>query len=348
MDDMIATALRERAEGDIHVERLLDAVRTGVRRQRRRRFAVGFGAAAAVVALVAAAGVATAPDRRPDGRTAQPAQSGRVPLPRPPAVAGAPTAADRPEVLGSGSGLFHLDIRGTPIGWRNASWASTRGFEELGFEAAETGGDVRVLAARDPIWLGELGPGAASAAVDGLPAETVEQGGAHVVRWQPRAGIWAQVWATGEPDSAIAVAGKLRFDRVYRCAVPFRLAGYAEPALNKCSTDFVLDEDGLSATAAGTVWLTPVTGGPEYQVSVGRGRTDTVLNDTIAGRAVQVKPGATAPAPPPEIRYPFDGRTAYFWRFGDGPEEAFRALVAAFTPVPGPDPNDWPATAFGS
>ena len=81
---------------------------------------------------------------------------------------------------------------------------------------------------------------------------------------------------------------------------------------------------------------------------MGRSGTDTVLNDTIAGRAVQVKSGATAPARPPEIRYPFDGRTAYFWRFGTGSEEEFRALVAAFTPVPGYNPNDWPASAFGS
>jgi len=345
MDDMIATALRERAEGDIHVEQLLDAVRTGARRRQRRRFAVGFGAAAAVVALLAGAGMAALPDRRPDGRAAQP---GQVPLPRPPAVVGAPTAADRPEVLGSGSGLFHLDISGTPIGWRYVAWAATRGFEELTLEAAETGGDVRVVAARDLIWLGELGPGAAPATVDGLPAETVEWGGSHAVRWQPRPGIWAQVWGNGEPEIAIAVAERLRFDKVYRCAVPFRLAGYAEPALNKCSTDMVLDEDGLSATTAGTVWLTPVTGGPEYQVSVGRSRTDTVLNDTISGREVQVKPASAGGSAPPEIRYPFDGRTAYFWQFGAGPAEAFRALVAAFTPVPGNDPNDWPATAFGS
>ena len=35
-------------------------------------------------------------------------------------------------------------------------------------------------------------------------------------------------------------------------------------------------------------------------------------------------------------------------RFGTGSDEAFRALVAAFTPVAGHDPNGWPATAFGS
>jgi hypothetical protein len=93
MDEMIATALRERAEGDVHVERLLDAVRAGVRRQRRRRFLVGCGAAAVVATLVGAAGAVALPGRGPDTRTGGPA---RTAFPRPPSAGSLPTAAESP------------------------------------------------------------------------------------------------------------------------------------------------------------------------------------------------------------------------------------------------------------
>jgi hypothetical protein len=341
MDDMIATALREHADGDIHVERLLDSVRAGVRRQRRRRFAASCGAAVVAVGLVAVAGVAALPDRRPDAVTGPPPP---VAFPRPPAADG-PTAAEAPEVLGSGPALFHLDVTGL-IGWRFAAWAAGHKFEELSVDAAEVGGFAQITAARDPIWLGPWGTGVMPATVNGLPAETAEQSGSHAVRWQPRTGIWVQVLAGGEPANAIAVAEKVRLDRVYRCAVPFRLPGYAPPPPSKCATDFTLDDAGLSATAAGTVWMTPVPGGPEYQVSVGRAKADTVVNDTIAGKPVQVVPAPADASAPPEIRYPYDGRMAYFWQFGNGPAEALRAVAAAFTPVPGSDPDSWPNTPF--
>jgi hypothetical protein len=248
-------------------------------------------------------------------------------------------------VLGSDPGLFHLDVTDLS-GWRWVAWAAGHNFEELDAEASESGGRVQIVAARDPVWLGEWGTGSTPATVGGLAAETLERYGSHLVRWQPRPGIWAQVLASGLPEIAISVAERLRLDRVYRCVVPFRLTGPALLRTGKCATDFVLEDDGVTATAAGTVWLVTTGSSLEYQVSVGRSRPDTAVNDTIEGKAVQVidQPASSGATAPPEIRYPYDGRTAYFWQFGTGPPAAFRAVVAAFTPVAGRDPNAWPGT----
>jgi hypothetical protein len=249
-------------------------------------------------------------------------------------------------VLGSDPGLFHLDLVGLS-GWRSVAWGANRGLEELTAESSESGGRISVLASRDPAWLGEWLPEAEPASVGALPAETLERFGGHLVRWQPRPGIWAQVQANGPVEIAIAVAGRLRLDRVYRCAVPFRLTGLASARTNKCSTDFVLEDDGVTTTAAGSAWVTTSDGGPEYLVSVGRNPQDIAVNDTIEGKAVQVVEPATGGSQFPEIRYPYDRRTAYFWQFGADPPAAFRAVVAAFTPVPGRDPNAWPRDPLG-
>jgi len=345
MDEMIATALRERAEGEIHVERLLGAVRAGVRRQRRRRFTVGCAAVAAVAALAGVAGVVVLPGGRPGGQPEiRPGEPAAAAFPRPPSAGPVPTAAESPDVLGSDPQLFHLDLIGLS-GWRFAAWAATRSFEELTVEASETRGHVQIVAARDPAWLPEWGTGAAPATVGALPAETIEQSGSHVVRWQPLPGIWAQVRASGSADIAITVAGRVRFDRAYRCAVPFRVTGSGLPRMVKCATDFVIEDDGVTATAAGSVWLRS-TEATEYQVSVGRSRPDTAVNDTIDGKAVQVVQPPADGSSPPEIRYPYDGRTAYFWQFGTGPPAVLRGLAAAFVPVPGRDPAAWPSTPF--
>jgi hypothetical protein len=52
MNETISAALRDHADGDIHIERLLSAVHAGARRQRRRRLAPAGGAVVALVAMV--------------------------------------------------------------------------------------------------------------------------------------------------------------------------------------------------------------------------------------------------------------------------------------------------------
>src|SRR5206468_2278431 len=62
MTDTISAVLREHAEGDIHIERLLGAVRTGALRRRRRRTVLTSGVTMLALLLVAVAGAT--PGRR--------------------------------------------------------------------------------------------------------------------------------------------------------------------------------------------------------------------------------------------------------------------------------------------
>ena len=112
MNETISAALRDHADGDIHIERLLGAVHAGARRRRQRRVAV-VGAALAVVVVLASVSAATpVPRSTPVG--------GPV-LTRPPLVA-ATSAADSPEVLGADPTLFHLDLVGL-TDWRALAWS---------------------------------------------------------------------------------------------------------------------------------------------------------------------------------------------------------------------------------
>jgi hypothetical protein len=178
--------------------------------------------------------------------------------------------------------------------------------------------------------------------VAGQPAQAIAADGLYAVRWQPVPGIWAQ--AEIESDDvhlAIDLAERLRLDRVYRCAVPFRLPGLTSPRLTKCATSFWRDS---AWNATGSAWFVLDAGGPEYQVSVGRAELVTP-NDSAGGRAIQFVqlPGGPASM---QIRYGYEGRTAYFWVFGGTDKQPLVALAATFTPVAGTDPDGWPSTPF--
>jgi hypothetical protein len=338
MNEIISAALRANADGDIHIERLLDAVHAGARRRRQRHLALACGAVVAVV-LVGLAGVTAS--RRPatiGGPPPVPA------LPRPPRVERVPTAVGSPGVLASDPTLFHLDLSDLS-GWKNLSWAATRNQETLD-ATTESGDQVQIEAGRDRGQLSRHDGTATAITVGGKPAEAVAAGGSHVVRWQPVPGIWAQVDAPGDVGVAIAVAEKVRLDRVYRCAVPFRLDRVVSARMTKCTTYFTGEDAGRWSTSGG-VWFTIGAGGPEYQVAVGKGDPSIAVNDTIQGRAVKVvQPTGGNPALL-EIDYPYDGRTAYFWvYYGPMDQGVFRSLVAAFAPVPDGDPHTWPSSPF--
>jgi len=118
MNETISAALRDHADGDIHIERLLGAVHAGARRRRQRRVAV-VGAALAVVVVLASVTAATpVPRSTPVG--------GPAPT-RPPLVAGT-SAADSPAVLGADPALFHSTSSGSPSGghWPGRSARITR------------------------------------------------------------------------------------------------------------------------------------------------------------------------------------------------------------------------------
>lgn len=332
MNETISAVLRDHADGDVHVERLLATVYADVRRRRQRRLAL----TCAVLVLAALAGVSGAMRSAP--RAPDVASAPEATMPRPPRVGGLPAAAGAPRVLATDPTLFHLDLTGL-TGWNHLAWSSRGGLEEL-VATMESGGQVRVEAHRDQARLSRRDGPARWVTVRGRPATAVDTGGSYAIRWQPVSGAWAQVTAPGDLHDAIGLAATVRLDRVYRCAVPFRLAGVAPERVNKCETAFSVDPDSGRWVASGGVWFTTRQGGPEYQVGVGSGADPGAANQTIEGRAVQVLGDR-------EIRYPYDGRTAYFWAF-DGPAdgEVFRSLVAGFTPAAGEDPTAWPRSPF--
>jgi len=341
MNDLISATLRENADGDVHVERLLSAVHDVARRRRRATRSV-LAVTVAMTLIGGTAGVRWLSASRGPAVVPGPAAT----APRPPLAVNQPLAADSALELGVDPTLFHLDLTDGPDAWTSLAWASQPGYEEL-TGTTMTSHDVRIAAARDEAGLPWRDGPRFDLSVAGQPAQAIAADGLYAVRWQPVAGIWAQ--AEIESDDvrlAIDLAQRVRLDRVYRCAVPFRLPGLTSPRLTKCSTNFVLDGHlGIADwSATGSAWFTLDAGGPEYQVSVGRAELVTP-NDSAGGRAIQFVqlPGGPASM---QIRYGYEGRTAYFWVFGGTDKQSLVALASAFTPVAGTDPDGWPSTPF--
>jgi hypothetical protein len=333
MNERIVAALHAHADGAVHIERLLGAVHARVRRRRHQRLATAAGAVVAVAALVGVTGAV------PVGAPVTFAGPQTAPISRPPSVA---QASD----FGSDPTLFHLDLTDLP-GWKHIAWASRRGHEEITV-ITESDDEVLIEADRNPNGLTALSyPTTWSVTVGGKQAEAISNGHVSAVRWQPVPGIWAQANTGIAVQPAIDVAEKLRLDRVYRCAVPFRLVNLASTRLVKCQTYFNADGSSGGAGPGGCVWFTiGGPGGPEYQVAVGNEEQPITANDHPSGRAVQVnQPTGDRPL---EILYPYNGHTAYFWAvpYGSIDWQLFRSLVGAYTPVAGDDPNAWPRSPF--
>ena len=348
MTDIISAALRDRVEGDIHVERLLSAVHTGVRRRRRRRL---FGTAFAVVAvgaLAAAGGVVFSGTR---GAPVRPASVGDIA--RPPRVDGAPVAAFTPSSLGSDPTLFHLDLTGLD-GWGTLRWSSRPGYEDLRGFSADAGGEFFVEASQVRDKLSGQGGEISPTEVNGLPAEAVRitrpdgsfnpnaPQGTSAVRWEAVPDVWVQVVVPGDSKVAMRIAERVRLDRTYRCAVPFRLTGLsAQVRVVKCETWFSGGE------ALGGVWLNNGSESvdyTEYYVGIGRAAPTKPPTESMGGRAVAVFPaeknviGATA-----RIEYPYDGGVGFFFPFYTTIDDAFLpVLVTAFQPITDLDVNTWP------
>lgn len=338
MNETISSVLREHADGDIHIERLLGAVHAGARRRRQRRLALAAGAVV-VAALVGVTGVVFTRQSNP---VAGPTQDGG--FPRPPTVERPSRLPGVPQTLGTDPTMFHLDVAGLD-GLTYVSWSSrSDGHEELAVTTASRA-EVLVEANRDPERLRPLNGTTSATMVGDKPALSGEAGGSRLIRWQPLPGIWAQVVAAAleaeiEVRAAADVAAKLRLDRAYRCAVPFRLRGVDAPRLRKCTTYYAVDEDTGRWVPAGGAWFTVGQDDMEYQVVVvDKADPRVVVNDTVDGRAIEV-------FGPTEIRYPYAGRTAYFWSFGAVRPEVLRSLAAAFLPVAEEDQRSWPSSPF--
>jgi hypothetical protein len=346
MTDLISAALRERADGDIHIERLLAAVHAGARRRRRRRVA---GTACAVVAAVAVAAAGGVVVSGTGGAPVRPAASPAPPgeIPRPPVLEGVPVASFTPTALGSDPTLFHLDVTGL-ASWSGLSWSSRPGYEELRITSAEEGGELSIEASQSRDKLSALTGETTRTEVNGLPAELVRTTrptgntspwGAYGVRWEPVPGVWAQVLVAFDRDAALRVAGRVRLDRTSRCALPFRFSGLDDRVrVIKCETSF------SGGRTMGAVWLAVGEAEAEYYVAVAPPAANpTAPTETIGGRAVAVLPGGAGPGGFPQIEYAFDGGLAIFCPFYTTIDDPFlRSLVPAFVPVSDPDPQTWP------
>jgi len=206
MNETITATLREHAEGDIHIDRLLGAVHAGARRRQRRRRSAG-GVALILVAVAALVGVrGLTLHRVPVADPAPPA------MPRPPRVDAAVTASD--------ATMFHLDL--PDLGWTSLSWAAQPGHETLSGELA-SGQEVRIEADRERDGLTWRDGPRWPVTVAGQPAEAISvAAGLYAVQWQPVPGIWAQAAIFGaDVHAAAALAEQVRFDRAYRCAAAF-------------------------------------------------------------------------------------------------------------------------------
>jgi hypothetical protein len=348
MTEMIAAALRDKAEGDIHVERLLSAVHTGVRRRRRRNLLGTACAVVAVAVLAAGGGVVSSMTR---GAPVRPASVGDIA--RPPRVDGAPVASFTPSSLGSDPTLFHLDLTGLS-GWGILRWSSRAGYEDLRGFSADAGGEFYIEASQIRDKLSGQGGEISPTEVNGLPAEAVritmpaggfsrgEPRGTSAVRWEAVPDLWVQVVVPGGPEVAIRIAERVRLDRTYRCAVPFRLSGLGDKVrVIKCETWF------SGGQALGGVWLNKgaqTVDYTEYYVGIGRAEPTKQPTESIDGRAVAVFPaetgviGATA-----RIEYPYGGGVGYFFSYYTTTDDPFlRSLVTAFQPITDPDVNTWP------
>lgn len=353
MTERISAALREKADGDVHVDRLLSAVHAGVRRRRRHRI---LGAACAVVAAagLAAGGLAVFPVT--GDAPATPARP-EFDMPRPPLVEGAPTAVSAPSVLGSDPTLFHLDLTGFdlvhPERGHELAWSARAGYEDLRGWSPDAGGNFSVEASqsRDKL-TGQAGE-ISSTEVAGLPAEAVRlapgtgntnlPAGANALRWEAAPGVWAQVVVDGGPEAAMRIAERVRLDRTFRCAVPFRLTGLPDRArVIKCETWFA------SGRFFGGAWVgnggPAAVDNPEYYVAVVfRSSGPEPANETIGGRAVTLYPGAGRPGSTARIEYAYDTGVAVFYPFYTTTDDPFlRSLVPAFQPVTDSDPAAWP------
>jgi hypothetical protein len=341
MNETISAVLREHADGDIHIEHLLSTVRAGARRRRRDRIALAGGAA---VVIAASAVVTAAVIQRPGSTVAVPAPEAGVP--RPPYTDRAPSVVQAPEVFGTDPTLFHLDLTELE-GWKYLAWSSVTNHEELTMTTT-SGAEVLVEGDRDPDRLRTRYGTPQPVTVNGLPAEASTSGGRHVVRWQPIPRLWAQVIAPGPVEDAVRIAERVRLDRVYRCAVPFRLTGITPARLVKCETFFSVD-DTTGLTSGGGVWFT-MGDDAEYQVAVGKADQSIAVNDTIGDRAVESTEGNGGHQGSLlswQIRYPYgDGRAAYFWAYGPPDVPLLRSTVAGFVRVDGDDVNAWPRNPF--
>ncbi|MEU4570242.1 hypothetical protein [Micromonospora sp. NPDC023956] len=271
LDERLAAMLKARAGADIDPAPIVAYARSRGRRLRRWRrglTAVGTAAAGAVLAGMALV-LPTGPG--PD-QTPRPASALLLP-----ASPNQPGAAERPALVGRDPTVVHFTAESLVPGAENATWSAGRGTESVEFRGAEI--QLRFVLARAAATLDGVRQTLSSSGrpepptdvrVNGRPGtawvDPAPSGGRGLwfVRWQPVDGLWARldIYAASR-DEATGAAGRIRFDKAQRCAVPFRLQSLPAGArVLECSVS--LSRDGSGAFAEGSLvagdesgrWLT--------------------------------------------------------------------------------------------
>jgi hypothetical protein len=362
VDESIVNSLRDRAEGSVRVEDLLEgARRRGVRRRGVRRAFTGAGVGALALAVAGVVTVLPLDAGGPAGTDGVGAASAGVsaepgPPGRPPVAAGSPALGQggRP-----GGGLFHLDVKAPAPERGGFSWRSGTGWEHLHFSGgpdtagasngfiASIGDSEASLDAAQQASGDELhGPEApVPATVDGKPA-TFTSSGMNAedarwgyVRWQPVPGVWAQLFASFSPtgtnldtDLATLVRGtqEVRFDRVYRCAVNFTLS-WVPAGATVTGCQFSGGQRPMARS-----FLT--VGGRKFSIFVTSVSGEKPVNTNAEYAGIPLEYGESRVrrvAGDREISV--DQETEPLTR-----EDALR-LAASVEPIAGTDPADWPA-----
>lgn len=220
----LTRSLTARADRQVETGELARAAVSRAGRMRARRRAVG---TAALTALLVAGFFGV-----------------RVLLPEPkdttlPVALGVAPAASRGEGIGTDPALLHFDVDlrafGELAGGKQPAftdWLSAEGHESVSVYGSDNSLLAAVYLAPSASDLKRALRPLTSAAVDtsvrGRPAkaDTFDIGVAGLqytdLRWEPRAGVFAAVWAP-DPVTAAKVFDAVRLDRAQRCVTPMRL-----------------------------------------------------------------------------------------------------------------------------
>ncbi|PTA45828.1 hypothetical protein [Micromonospora sp. RP3T] len=253
LDQRIASALRERADGDVDTDRLLRGSRTlGRRRQARRRLTAGTALTlVGVLGLVGGvrADVGGLAERLPW------ATAPATATPLPPSADGAPGAARRPELVGTDPRVLHLGLdtgRARYLAWAVLTTART---ESIRFRVGD-GHPVLVEVSPDARAVDELlldglpgAEGVIPVTFDGRVREFEVGGGGAVRAWQPAPGLYARASMLGGDRNALAEAvGAIRWNEARRCDSPLRLGAVPQGArVDSCEVDVGAFPSGLTA-----------------------------------------------------------------------------------------------------
>ncbi|MBQ1042646.1 hypothetical protein KBX03_09020 [Micromonospora sp. C72] len=273
LDERIASALREQAEGEIDTGRLLRGSRAlGRRRQVRRRATAG--TALALVGVLGFTGAIRADVGGLAGRMPWTAATPETaPPPVPPLADGVPGALQRPDLVGTDPQVLHLGVDTTRARYLGWSVHSSNRVESIRFSVGDG----------HPVLL-EVSPVAKAldnTSIDGFPTQAVSgrlafDGGVLrvagtdglVTSWQPFPGLYARA-ATLRGDVAALkrVAGLVRWDEARRCTGPVRLTTLpANAAVTSCSVDAAAFPKSLTAQLtvfrepSSTMWMKLIYG----------------------------------------------------------------------------------------